>query len=245
MPRLLTLCLLCIWPVAGFAQSTAHTDFVRSNILAVFYHELGHAVIDIEDLPIFGQEEDAADVFSMFMIHTLFEEEAAQTLARDASNGFLAEAEFREHTGEEEVWWGTHGANTQRFYNSVCIFYGANPRGRRGFAEDLGLPDQRAESCPDEFDQADHSWGTVLNDLVARGSGNSLRFDGAFDGSLASEILSSEAALLNDELRLASPLSIVVEECGEANAFYDPSERLIIFCTEFEKYFKDMARWLL
>jgi hypothetical protein len=227
------------------AQTHAHEQFVRSNILAVFYHELGHAVIDIEDLPIFGQEEDAADVFSVFMIHSLFEEEAAQGLAFDAAYGFRAEAEFAEHTGQDEIWWGTHGANAQRFYNSVCIFYGANPRARGAFAEDMGLPEERADYCHEEFDQADHSWGSVLDELIERGAGQSLQFEGLGTGSLAAELLAYEAEFLNGELQLASPLRIVVEECGVANAFYDPSERLIIFCTEFEDYFKDMARWLL
>ena len=39
-----------------------HSDaFVASNVVAVLYHEIGLAVIDLMRLPIFGQEEDAAE----------------------------------------------------------------------------------------------------------------------------------------------------------------------------------------
>ena len=74
----------------------ASSAFVEANILGIFYHELGHAVIDLEGVPIFGQEEDAADVFSIYLIHSLFEEEAAQSLAHDASFGFWGEAMARQ-----------------------------------------------------------------------------------------------------------------------------------------------------
>ncbi|EAQ14442.1 putative metallopeptidase DUF4344 [Maritimibacter alkaliphilus HTCC2654] len=48
--------------------------FVESNILATLYHELGHALIDIQDVPIFGQEEDAADVLSILLVDAFWEE---------------------------------------------------------------------------------------------------------------------------------------------------------------------------
>jgi len=49
-------------------------------------------------LPIFGQEEDAADVLSVLMIHELFEEDSAQIVACDAAFGFQAEAEASDGT---------------------------------------------------------------------------------------------------------------------------------------------------
>jgi hypothetical protein len=73
---------------AGLAQAEEDREqFVESNLLGIFYHELGHAVIDLEGVPIFGQEEDAADVFSIFLIDAVFEEETALSLAYDASIG--------------------------------------------------------------------------------------------------------------------------------------------------------------
>ena len=34
--------------------------YIESNTLAIFYNELGHALIDVLNIPIYGQEEDAA-----------------------------------------------------------------------------------------------------------------------------------------------------------------------------------------
>ena len=85
-------------PVVWAQTDSAEDRFVESNLNSVFYHELGHAVIDLMQLPIFGQEEDAADVLSVLMIHELFEEDAAQIVAYDAAFGFQAEAEARDGT---------------------------------------------------------------------------------------------------------------------------------------------------
>jgi len=77
LPRLLpALALLLAATLPAGAQEPS--DFVESNILGIFYHELGHAVIDTENVPIFGQEEDAADVFSIFMVDALFDGQTAR-----------------------------------------------------------------------------------------------------------------------------------------------------------------------
>lgn len=223
---------------ATMSPAMAEEAFFEANILSIFYHELGHAVIDIEGVPIFAQEEDAADVFSIYMIDALFEDEAAQSIAFDAAWGFIGEAELREAYTDEIPWWDTHGQDEQRFYNTVCIFYGADPDGRATFAEDLGLPEDRAGWCPEEFAQADASWGAVLDGMLDRGSGSSLQFEG--DDSLTGQILAEEVDYLNQELSLAAPLGIVMEDCGEANAFYDPSTQEIIMCTELEAHLEEL-----
>lgn len=217
--------------------------FVEANILSILYHELGHALIDIEGLPIFGQEEDAADVLSIFMIDALYEEEAAQDLARDAAIGFWFEAMAR---GEDVPWWDVHGPDEQRFFNTVCLFYGADPERRWALAEDLGLPEDRAEYCPEEFDQAVASWGTVLDALTEGAPSDTIVYIGyqGADATLAEQILLDEVDALNQDFALSDTLSVTVESCGEANAFYDPNDRTVIFCSEFEDYLFEMAEQL-
>lgn len=213
--------------------------FVEANVLGIFYHELGHAIVDIQQVPIFGQEEDAADVFSIFLIDALFDEETAQALAYDAALGFWGEVVLSGVEGDEVAWWDTHGPDEQRFYNTVCLFYGANPDERDGFAEDMELPEDRAETCEEEYGLAADSWGGVLDGMTGRQDGFPIeaRFD---DGSLTARVLAEEITALNAEIRFDAPLVVVVEDCDEANAFYDPSEQTIIMCTEFEDHLREM-----
>jgi len=211
--------------------------FVEANILGIFYHEFGHALIDILGLPVFGQEEDAADVASILMIDAFYDEEAAQALAYDAAFGFWAEAEI----SDEVAYWAVHGLDEQRFYNTVCLFYGANPEDRDDFAADMGLPEERAETCPEEFELANDSWGPAFDEIT--GSGQTMRYDGG-GNSLTAQLIAEEVAALNADFALPDILTIRVEDCGEANAFYDLDEVAIIMCTEFEDHLKLLYRRL-
>ena len=215
--------------------------YVESNLLGVFYHELGHALIDILGLPIFGQEEDAADVLSIFLIDAFYEEESAVQLAYDAAFGFMGEAE----ASAEIAFWDVHGPDLQRYYNTVCLFYGANPDEREDVAQDLGLPEERAEYCPDEYDQAAQSWGGAFDKIVHDNGGQTLII-GDVDvdtdgGRLTADVIQAEVEALNQEFRLPEDLLISVIPCGEANAYYDPQRVEIVMCLEFADALVEMA----
>ncbi|MEM7521644.1 MAG: DUF4344 domain-containing metallopeptidase [Pseudomonadota bacterium] len=228
---------LALLPGPLWAQDHAEEDFVSANVLSIFYHEFGHALIDILQLPVFGQEEDAADVASILLIDGLFEETGAQAIARDAALGFAAEAEL--YDGEETAWWSEHGPDLQRFYNLVCLFYGANPEARDDFAQDMGLPAERADTCPEEFDLAYDSWGPVFDELTDGSHARHIDFEAANE-SLLARTVAEEVSALNKELRLPDRLRVTVESCGAANAFYDLDAKQIIMCTEFESHLRDL-----
>lgn len=232
-------------PARAQAISTEAEAFVASNLVAIFYHELGHALIDILGLPIFGQEEDAADVLSILMVHDIFEEESAVEIAYATAFSFLGEAEERQASGEEVAWWDLHGADLQRYYTLVCLFYGGAPEERQDMAEELGLPEERAETCTEEFELADGSWGPVLEELRAAGAGETLRFTAVQDDDpharLTAQVVGDEVAALNSEMSLPAPLDVRVEYCDTPNAFYDPSDRSVTMCIEFSSYLAGLA----
>lgn len=206
--------------------------YVESNLLSVLYHELGHALIDIQGLPIFGQEEDAADVLSVFLIDAFWEEESAVQIAYDSAFGFQAEADQY-----EPMFWDVHGPDLQRYYNLICVFYGANTDEREDVAEELGLPEERAEYCDFEYEQAAGSWGAALDEITVDGGGNTIvlgRIETDTDGAeVTANLVKAEVEALNAEFKLPSKLVVNVEACGEANAWYDPAVREITMCTEF------------
>lgn len=241
MTKILSLfCLMVLASAtASLSEESSEKDaFVEANILSVFYHELGHAVIDLMEVPIFGQEEDAADVMSVLLIDWLFEEDSAQAIAYDSAFGYINDPE-----GEEEVaYWDVHGPDEQRFYNHVCLFYGANPDDRLDLAEDLGLPEDRAEYCPDEYAQAATSWGAIFDEMETQADGVPIVFQPGTEefSDLPNTLLSAEVGSMNADLNLPAELTVTVASCDEPNAFYDPQEISITFCTEFIPHLEDL-----
>ncbi len=54
--------------------------------------------------------------------------------------------------GEEDFAY-VHGLDRQRYYNVLCLAWGADPK-RFAFAQELGrLPQERAEGCVEEYAQ--------------------------------------------------------------------------------------------
>ncbi|MEP3295778.1 MAG: DUF4344 domain-containing metallopeptidase [Pseudoruegeria sp.] len=237
----LTTCLGTL-PMAGMAGDD-EDQFVDSNLLGIFYHELGHAVIDLMQLPVFGQEEDAADVFSILLVNEFFDEETATALAYDAALGFLGEAAAV--ANDEPAYWDVHGLDEQRFYNLVCLFYGANPNEREDFAEAFELPEYRGDSCPEEFDLAYDSWSAVLDEMGKNGGGQTIGYRSPeSDNEVAGfvhDIIAPEVSALNEQLQFPQSLEVRIEECGEANAFYDPESISITICEEFVPHLQEMA----
>lgn len=222
-------CLLATPVVAQDAE-----EFVRDNVLAIFYHELGHALIDVLELPIYGQEEDAADVASVMLMHYLYDDEVATQMVMSTAQAFSAEA--AEEAGDV-AFWGVHGASEQRYYNTICIFYGGDPANREEMITVMGLPEERAETCEEEFAQADYSWGNVLADISTDEPAESFVLDvRSSDAPITALAMEEEVAALNVDFVLPVDLPVIVEACGEANAFYDPVAREITMCIEFEAY---------
>ena len=213
---------------------TPRQRFVQSNLIETMYHELGHALIDILDLPVFGPEEFAADVFSVILMNRLHDEDGAIRLAYDAAGAYSEDAERAARRGEENAEWDVHGTNLQRYYNLVCLFYGAKPEERADLAEELGLPDQRAHTCPDEFELADRSWGGVLDELATEAPGNSIKMDWMLrEDDALTLFIKAEVERLNQVMVLPEELAVSVIPCDEVNAFYAPGKREIIMCTEY------------
>ncbi|RMD93675.1 MAG: hypothetical protein D6811_04445 [Alphaproteobacteria bacterium] len=226
----------------------ATEDFVAANLIAIFYHELAHALIDQLDIPIYGQEEDAADVMSVVMVDRLFEEADAQRIATAAAFGYLGAARIRAASGGDVAWWDVHAPDLQRYYNIVCLFFGGNPAQRTQFAKTLELPEARARSCPEEFQKARHAWGPIIERLEANGPAPSLWYSDEARSDrfsrLTDEVIGFEVREFNRRMSLERdvPLPVRIGPCGFINAFYDPNVPEIIMCTEFAEYLAQFAK---
>lgn len=146
-----------------FTKKAERDDAVSSAFVFIFFHELGHAFVDVYDLPVAGREEDAVDALSTWIL-------TDGTDAGDgtALNGAIAFALLGDgaETTEDLPFWDEHSLSSQRFYNVVCWIYGQNPQRHKDFVKNGVLPKSRAGRCTDEYAKIDRTWQKLLSPFV-------------------------------------------------------------------------------
>lgn len=133
------------------------TDAVMGASFFVFFHELGHSLIDILDLLVTGREEDVVDQRATYIL-TDGTDEGEQAALHGALSFYLQSA------GQEggQAVWDEHSLDEQRFYNIVCWVYGENPDKYADVVKDGVLPEGRAVRCPDKYARMAKSRDTLL-----------------------------------------------------------------------------------
>ncbi len=217
-------------------------SYVEANVLATMYHELAHALIDGLSLPIFSREEDAADTFVVVITDHFFDAEQAEQLTWASADQYARDAEEAEKKGRELAVWDTHSLDLQRYYNLICLYYGGDVDARDDFADENGLPHDRARTCEEERALADASWGAVLDDIKRTQAGPDwIILDEDVDTLGNSYVLAAQAVIRQEVARLNErfdpefEIKVVIENCNEENAFYSPGEGKITMCNELSR----------
>lgn len=126
----------------------------------IFYHEIGHAFVDVYSLPITGKEEDAVDQLSTFILADGTDEGEATAL--NGADSFLLQAQKDKQDVEDLPFYDEHSLNEQRFYNIICWVYGQNEQKYAGLVKEGLLPEERAARCNDEYRKLAQAWSTLL-----------------------------------------------------------------------------------
>ncbi len=124
-------------------------DAITGIFLQVTFHELGHGMFDIYNIPIFGREEDGADQMAGFILSQFGPEVARRTLP----GGAYVWHKFYESRGGEWPHWlysDEHGHDLQR---DLCMAYGSDPKTFAYYVDSGLLPKQRAVNCKRKADQ--------------------------------------------------------------------------------------------
>lgn len=241
------MALALLWGSAATAQTIYEfpsdedeAAFVANEVAATFYHELGHALIDVLQLPVLGKEEDAADHLSVILMNDIWQEDAAANILASDATAYALQADQTAAGGGEPAYADEHSLDMQRYYNVVCLFYGANPDKRQKLADDLGLPPERAERCPSEWDEASGSWDAVLADATPGGDNKGFVMAAGQEGQPLADLLAEEVKSINERFGLPEEVTVKVADCGEANAFYNSEDKTITMCTEYAQNLQDM-----
>jgi hypothetical protein len=234
---LMTVALLFGTVAAADERST----FVEHTLLTVFYHELGHALIDLEGLPLYGPNEPSADIASVMIVERLYPPETSMQMITAAADLFAAEGVDRGEIAEFADYADTHGSDQGRFFNTVCIYYGGDTEARQEWADMMELPEGRAERCADEYDVATNSWGILLDRLSENAGRDSFVMGAVEEGApVTVDVITAELEALNADIGLDYVLPVSIETCGEPNAYYDSGTRSMVMCVEFEEFLGNM-----
>lgn len=132
---------------------------VMGAFVLVLFHELGHALVHVLDLPITGREEDAVDQLAAW---AMIDDDTGDEAVLSAALSYYVSAEQSGNEIDDSTFADEHSLDKQRFFNLVCWVYGSNPEKHDGLVGDDFLPAARAERCPGEYQQIDRSWSRLL-----------------------------------------------------------------------------------
>jgi hypothetical protein len=141
---------------ARVEPASAADRLALGDALHTLYHELGHALIDIFQLPAVGREEDAADQFATLSL--LGAGDGGEVAALVTAMQFLQSGTEDRHL----PFWDEHSFDKQRYFDTLCLIYGKDPEKHKDLVGPKTLPAERAERCPDEYEKLDRAWDTLL-----------------------------------------------------------------------------------
>jgi hypothetical protein len=227
-------------------------DFVAGNMLFVGFHEIGHALVGELRLPVLGREEDAADAFATLAMLQEDTEFSVNVLVQAARGWFLTDRRDRK-LGETLSFYDEHGLDQQRAYAIVCLMVGSNAEDFRGLADWVQMPQTRQKTCHDDYSKAKYAWETVLNAYVRPSDQVKSKIDTAYDpgsGNLdtyyrsfrAVKFLETLSEHTSDRYVLPRPITLVMGNCGDSNAWWDKDTRKVTLCYEMADDFVDLFK---
>ena len=142
-------------------EGITSVDAAIGQFFYVVAHEMGHAAFELFKVPIFGNAEDAADQFSVYIM-LQFGKEQARRLIMGAAYSYKKYVQSSTVTAPLAAFSDVHAAPAQRFYNLVCLAYGADPMLFADVVDKGYLPKDRAKSCKREYDQVTFAFRDLI-----------------------------------------------------------------------------------
>lgn len=239
---------------ANVAQANDIDDpqaFIDANLQHILQHEVGHALIELLELPVLAQEEDAADLYATMDVLDSFDDAEAQSILTYAVIANLALA-AQTGTPETADYYDEHDLDIQRAYRIVCLGFGTDEDVFQTLADRFEMPEDRRDSCIDDAYRSWESWEKVLSphrrEEDAQPSAQNVsvdyikndEFSDVRDYFMEISLLEETAHYLDENFKLPQ-LLLKADYCGEANAFFDPEERSVTLCYELYDMLSDMT----
>jgi hypothetical protein len=136
-------------------EGLTRNEVITGTIWGVILHEAGHALFDMLEVPVFGAEEDAADQIAiLFALENAKSKDVARAMVGGFAHFWRAFAEARKGIWTQwKAYTDVHGADIQRYRNSVCLAYGFDSETFKEFLAKAELSAERIDNCKNEYAQ--------------------------------------------------------------------------------------------
>jgi hypothetical protein len=225
-------------------------EFIAGNMLFVGFHEMGHALVSELRLPVLGRPEDAADSFATLAMLTEGTEFSVNVLVQSARGWFLFDRRDQK-LGNTLSFYDEHGIDKQRAYAIVCLMVGSDFNQFKELADWVQMPEARQQTCANDYRSAKDSWDQVLKPFL-RGSDqpksnitiayepSSANLDIYYRSFRAVRFLETLAEHAADRYVLHRPISIVMRDCGDSYASWDPATLRETLCYDMAEEFVEL-----
>ena len=126
-------------------------------------HEMGHAFVDVFELPITGREEDAVDGLATVFFTDAVENGAEYAFYAARFFGLLQDVQG---APDARQFQDEHSLSVQRFYDILCGIAGSGEENLEKVASLGVLGQDRLPRCPAEYQQKSRAWKTLLKPHV-------------------------------------------------------------------------------
>ena len=250
---------------SGEERQEVLRDFVLANVEFTLLHEIGHALIHQFPIPLFGQEEDAADqMATTFMIlrHNTDIDPTAMNKLLMVSVEWLSEWEDEARTpgGNTHAFWDSHSLAIQRFYNVNCLLFGANPDELSFLLDTEMLPAERGFDCEQAYSQAFEANLWLLKSF-ARSETSLVPYNGIvveYEATrnprhemvrrwlIESGMVQGVASRATEFFAWPQPVRLFFDNCpGSAEAYYNRNVSEVVVCYELLDVFLEKSEIFL
>jgi Putative metallopeptidase len=160
-------------PAETTPSGVTPVDALVGPLFDTCLHEFAHALFDLLRVPVLGREEDAADQVSAYIMLHLGKAEARRLIG-GVAYAYKTEADAATAPLKITQFADVHGTPAQRFYNVLCIAYGADKQLFDDLVARGDLPKERAEDCKGEYQQVADAYEKLIGPHVDRGRAKKL-----------------------------------------------------------------------
>jgi len=152
------ICYETIAEIERLAPTDNRAVTILGPTIQLMVHEVALAIFDVLQIPVWGHKDDAADTFTtLFFLQ--FGNEVALNVLTGAARFF--EASNRTWTGSD--FSDVRATRTFRFYNYLCVAYGAAPQTFGPLVEQLGFASlPRSGRCAEEYKEAQQAFNQTV-----------------------------------------------------------------------------------